>query len=305
MRSISIIIITYNRSFDTMQLLSDISKLDQKDSLLKETIVLNNASQEDYGEIKAYIEEHPGIRGRYLDAPGNLGVSRGRNYAAALASGDYLLFLDDDVAIEDTSLLGAVVKAFDQQRDKERPLAVVACKVRYYANREMQVNAFPHKRFEQYKDLPWFLTSYYVGCAHVIAREAWIQAGNYPEDFFYGMEEYDLSYRILDLGYAIAYDAAIEIFHKESPEGRSPKSRQLQMMWVNKSIVAWRYLPGFYFISTAFAWSFFFLASSRFAFTDWFKGWVQVMGIPFRQSRHTLKSTTMDYLRQVKARLWY
>lgn len=305
MRSISIIIITYNRAGDTLQLLSDIAELDQKDAFLQETIVLNNASTEDYSEIKSFIDKHPAIRGRYLDAPGNLGVSRGRNYAAALASGDFFLFLDDDVVIESTTLLSAVAKAFTQERDKNRPLAVLACKVRYYANREMQVNAFPHKRFEQYKNLPWFLTSYYVGCAHVITREAWNKAGNYPEDFFYGMEEYDLSYRMLDLGYAIAYDAAIEIFHKESPEGRSPKSRQLLMMWMNKSKVAWRYLPGFYFFTTALAWSFFFLVRSRFALADWFKGWVQVIRIPFTESRHTVKSTTLVYLRQVKARLWY
>lgn len=305
MKSISIIIITYNRAADTLQLLKNIAALDSKANLLRETIVLNNASGEDYEIVKTYMANTPDMKGHYVDAPENLGVSRGRNYAAALATGDYFLFLDDDVAIEDAGLLEAVIRSFQHPTPSERPLGVLACKVRYFANREIQVNAFPHKQFARYKDLPWFFTGYYVGCAHVISRQAWQQAGNYPEDFFYGMEEYDLSYRILDLGYTIAYTTAIEIFHKESPEGRRPKSIQLRMMWVNKSIVAWRYLPVGYFFSTAIAWSFFFLLRSRLSLFGWIKGWGQVLQIPFRQSRHSVKPSTLEYLRQVKARLWY
>ena len=64
---------------------------------------------------------------------------------------------------------------------------------------EMQVNAFPHKNFSSYlRDQDFFQTYYYAGGAHAIRREVLDRTGNYPVDFFYGMEEYDLSYRILD-----------------------------------------------------------------------------------------------------------
>jgi hypothetical protein len=76
-------------------------------------------------------------------------------------------------------------------------------------------------------------------------------------------------------------------------------------MWVNKSRVAWKYLPVLYFATTAAAWSFFFLRQSRFDLAGWWKGWGQVFRIPFNQSRQRVKSTTLTYLKQVKARLWY
>ncbi|MBZ5856363.1 glycosyltransferase family 2 protein [Flavihumibacter profundi] len=305
MSTISIIIITYNRPEDALGLLQDIEKLNNKAGLLKEVILLNNASSKDYGKVRDFVKQHPDSWFRYIDATSNLGVSMGRNYAASLATGDIFVFLDDDVVIENQDLLNAFAKAFSRNTGMDRRLGTISCKVRYYSNREVQVNAFPHKQYNAYKDLPWFLTGYYVGCAHAFLRECWLAAGNYPDDFFYGMEEYDLSYRVLEAGYAIGYDASVEVFHKESPHGRTAKSEKLQMMWVNKSIVAWRYLPLLYFFTTTIAWSAFYLVKSRFALPGLFKGWIRVLGIPFQQARKQVQPGTRQYLRQVKARLWF
>jgi Predicted glycosyltransferases len=89
------------------------------------------------------------------------------------------------------------------------------------------------------------------------------KVGSYPTDFFYGMEEYDLSYRVLEAGYSIAYTDKVVMLHKESPLGRKPKKEKLQMMWVNKSKVAYRHLPKKYFYSTAFMWSLEYLKKNR------------------------------------------
>jgi GT2 family glycosyltransferase len=305
MSVISIIIITYNRPVDTLQLLQCINALSQKDQLLKEVIVLNNASDNNYGEVTEYIADHPSIKGNYQVAPTNLGVSKGRNFAAAMASGAILFFLDDDILLNDQALLSAISKAFTRATGMDKRLGVLNGKVRYSAGGAIQVTAFPHKKFERYKNTPWFLTGYYVGCAHAFLRECWLAAGNYPEDFFYGMEEYDESYRVLNAGFAIGYDASIEVFHKESPLGRIPKAEQLRMMWVNKSVVAWRYLPWPYFISTALAWMVFFLLRSKFNLPQFFKGCAAVVRIPFSVARQGINASTRAYLRQVQARLWF
>ena len=92
------------------------------------------------------------------------------------------------------------------------------------------------------------------------------------------MEEYDLSYRILGAGYGIVYDDRVVILHKESPAGRLPNKDKLRGMWVNKSKVAWKYLPKKYFYSTALLWSYEYLRKTGFNFTGWSKGWSEVSG---------------------------
>ena len=119
------------------------------------------------------------------------------------------------------------------------------------------------------------------------------------------MEEYDLSYRILDNGYCIKYESSIVMLHKESPLGRKPRSDKQRMMWVNKTKVAYRYLPKIYFYSTAMMWSVEYLQKTGFDVKGWFKGWKQILEIPRKERRTRLKESTLEYLRKVEARLWY
>ena len=49
---ISIIIITYNRAADTLELLQSLSTQENKAEFLEETLVLNNASAENYDAVR-------------------------------------------------------------------------------------------------------------------------------------------------------------------------------------------------------------------------------------------------------------
>jgi GT2 family glycosyltransferase len=119
------------------------------------------------------------------------------------------------------------------------------------------------------------------------------------------MEEYDLSYRILEAGYSIVYSDKITMLHKESPLGRKPKEEKLRMMWVNKSKVAFRYLPKKYFYSTALMWSLQFLKITGFHLRGFFRGWREIRGISSREKRSPVSKATLVYMKSVKARLWY
>lgn len=304
MKKISIIIISYNRVEDTLALLHDIKRLNNTDTLLQDVVLVNNASTVDYTAIKTFSTTTSTINIRYIESPENLGVARGRNFAIQFAKGDILAFFDDDVVIDDRDILIKIIHSFDKSSN-EREMGAVSFKVLYDSTGEIQANAFPHKNFATYKDKSFFLTSYFVGCAHAIKQTAWQQAGAYPEDFFYGMEEYDLSYRLLNKGYAISYNSSVVIRHKESPLGRKPKSEKLRMMWVNKSKVAWKYLPLLYFISTVIMWSGEYLIKTGFSLRNFLKGCKAIAAIPFTEKRTGLKRNTMHYLRLVKARLWY
>jgi hypothetical protein len=76
-------------------------------------------------------------------------------------------------------------------------------------------------------------------------------------------------------------------------------------MWVNKSTVAWKYLPLQFFCTTAFLWSFEYLKKSGFHVGGFIKGWWEVFVIPFREKRRPVGAAARGYLRRVKARLSY
>ena len=287
-----------------LDLAKNISQLDQAESLLQEVIIVNNASTEDYSELKDFIQSNPEIPFRYFDAPVNLGVAKGRNFALQKGSAPIVIMLDDDALLKNKESLVNLLEEFDT-KNTERPKAIISFKVLYLENLQMQVNAFPHKKFDELKERSFFQTYYYAGGAHAIKREVINRIGVYPEDFFYGMEEYDLAYRILDQGYSIVYSDKIIMLHKESPLGRQPKREKLRMMWTNKTKVAWRHLPKKYFYSTALMWSFQYLRKSGFDLKGFFAGWGNIFSIPSNEKRNLLSNSSLDYLKDVGARLWY
>jgi GT2 family glycosyltransferase len=304
LKPLSFIIITYNRPADMLELLKNIYQLDSAADLLEEVIIVNNASTEDYGDVKKYITSLPSFPFKYFDASENLGVAKGRNYAIKKGAALIVIMLDDDAVLQNKDCLLNLLTEFETV-NTERPKALVSFKVLYYDTMQMQVNTLPHKNFAAYKDKPFFETYFYAGGAHAVKRGVIEKTGLYPEDFFYGMEEYDMSYRILSAGYAIVYSNKVTMLHKESPLGRKPKEEKLRMMWVNKSKVAYRYLPKKYFYSTAFMWSLQYLKITGFNITGFLKGWKEIFKIQKIETKTPLNNETLSYLRKLKARLWY
>ena len=301
MNKIAIIIITYNRPADMLALAMNIEKLSSKKELLEEIIIVNNNSTESYDAVKSFIQENPSTPFKLIESKENLGVSRGRNFAIKQSKAPILVLIDDDAEFQDTDALKRINEAVI-----ENPHAgILAMKILYFQNSQFQLNAFPHKSFEKRKHLQSFDTYYFAGCGNIIVKEAFDIAGPFPTDFFYGMEEYDLSYRILDAGFTIKYIADIVLLHKESPEGRQTKSDKLRGMWVNKTKVAWRYLPMPCYFTTAIMWSMFFLLNSKFDLIGFINGWLAIVTIPFKEKRNKVSKLSQEYLNKVEARILY
>jgi GT2 family glycosyltransferase len=284
-----------------LALLKNIATLDKKEELLEEVIVVNNNSNTDYSAVELFIKDNPNLPIQYIFSNENLGVAKGRNYAVTFAKAPLLVMLDDDAELENSNALEAIEDTFKNNPD----LAIASFKVKYYSTLNMQVNAFPHKKFEEKKELHFFETYYFAGGAHAIKKEAMEAVGGYPVDFFYGMEEYDLSYKLLAKGFKIVYTDSIVMLHKESPEGRSPHKEKMKMLWINKSKVAWRYLPTKYFLSTTLMWSIEYLIKSNFDILGFCKGWSTVFSVIPKEKRKPLSTSTIAYLKKLEARLWY
>lgn len=301
MNKIAIIIITYNRPADMLALAMNIEKLSSKKELLEEVIIVNNNSTESYDIVTSFIQENPSTPFKYIESKENLGVSRGRNFAIEQSKAPILVLIDDDAEFQDVDVLECINNSVN-----ENPNAgILAMKILYFQNKEFQLNAFPHKSFEKRNHLQSFDTYYFAGCGNIIVKEAFDKAGPFPTDFFYGMEEYDLSYRVLDAGYTIKYIANIVLLHKESPEGRQTKSDKIRGMWVNKTKVAWRYLPMPCYFTTAIMWSMFFLLNSKFDLIGFINGWLAIVTIPFNEKRNKVSKLSQEYLNKVEARILF
>lgn len=304
-KPLSFVIITYNRPDDMFMLAENISRLQRLEDLVEEVIILNNNSTVDYSALEAFVTQYAGIPFRYYNTKENLGVSRGRNYGIQLSRAPILIFLDDDTVFRDMDVLNQIMTIFGEEDEKGQSPGIAAFKVYYYDTMTLQQTAFPHKRFAERKDWHHFDAAYFAGCAHAIRREVFSTVGYYPENFFYGMEEYDLSYRALDAGFRIRYDDRAVILHKESPEGRLTPGDKLRGMWVNKSKVAWKYLPKRYFYTTALMWSLEYLKKTGWDFSGFRKGWHEITRIPVTEKRKPVNRNCLAYLKKVKARLAY
>lgn len=302
---ISILILTHNRQNDLLALLKTLSLQINIEEVLEEILILNNASTESYEETISYISSNKNLKVKYIYSEINHGVAGGRNRLMKIAKGDILFTIDDDMEFPQKNALLKISTIFEQPFFKKANTAILTLRVIYYSTKSVQKPAFPHKKYEKYKDKSQFLTLYFAGGANIMKRVILNDVGFFPEDFFYGMEEYDLCYRVLDKGYTIGYDNSVTIEHKESPYGRQENYKKLHMLWVNKTTVAWRYLPFQFFVSTAFMWSFQYLRHAPDHLGLYFKSWAMIFKIPFTQKRNKVKKSTLEYLRRVEARLWY
>jgi GT2 family glycosyltransferase len=255
--------------------------------------------------IENFKEANPNFPLIYFVNDENTGVAKGRNILIKKAKFPLLLVLDDDVVFAEKNAIAKIANLFQKPQYVENNTAVITLNIFYFETKERQKEALPHKNYEEYKDKNWFLTYYFTGAAHLMKKEIFDKTGFYPSDFFYGMEEYDLSYRIINAGYSLAFDADVKVFHKESPKGRLANKEKLKMMWFNKSKVAFTYLPNKYFYTTAFSWSIFYLKKTGFDVKGFFETWKKIKAIPENVSEKRIDEKALNYLKKVKARLWY
>jgi GT2 family glycosyltransferase len=138
----------------------------------------------------------------------NAGVAGGRNAAVRECTGDVVLFLDDDGWYPAPAALGAHLAA---RFAAEPRLAVLAFRV---ADPDGGAGARWHvPRLRAGDPERSSVVTTFAGGACAIRRSAYLEAGGLPDAFFFGHEETDLSWRLLDLGYRLEYDAAATMCH--------------------------------------------------------------------------------------------
>ena len=299
----SFIIISYNRAEDTIDAVKNVLALDDVEGWQKEIIVLNNGSTSDYTlftDFLAALPEEDIIPINYIHHPQNLGVAGGRNLCIKSAKGDYLLFMDDDAEIVQKNVIRFVIDKFLQYENEK--LAIIGF---------MGKNPFTGKTETPLKN-PKLIANknevfynLFFGYGHVFPRALIEKTGFYQDDFFYGMEEYDLCYAAIKAGYSILFTQEILVLHKQNPDGREPNKTTYARMFSNKMVVVYKHLPMLYVITHFIMWSLFLLKKSKLDLLLYFTTVSSIFKRLKQTPQDVMNKNGMHYLKKVGARLWY
>ncbi|MCA0456551.1 MAG: glycosyltransferase [Chloroflexi bacterium] len=294
---ISFIVITYHRGQLLNRCLESIYT-QQNIPYPFEVIVIDNGK-----DVLLPQPDNPQIKLRVETPTGNLGVAGGRNLGMRYAQGDYWIILDDDATWHDNFDASRLVEHL------ERDPTVGAVAIQILDPKGEQVESLlthPDKKAVRELDKP-IEVPYFYGGGHILRAKAIQEVGDYPERFFYAMEEVDICLRIIDAGYKILYDPAVAAYHHTDQTGRTVYGENYwKRNALNKSRVGWRLLPLPYPITIMIIWGLAVLVKTRRFGPLW-----EVLRDLWRErqllasERKTVKPKTVRYLKSIGARLLY
>lgn len=231
----SVVMVTYARDEMAAKSVANAAAIANGRSDIEFILVDNNPDDIDRTPLTSGF-----VNGRVVKMGVNKGVSA-RNDGARVARGEFILFLDDDAFLNPASAFEKYLDAFAGQ-DR---LAIVTAQHRDLRTGETPREAFPHTDKSLPKDKP-LKTFRFQGNGFCMRRTCFEQIGEMSSDFFYGLEEIDYAYRVIDAGWEILYTPHVWVVEHNDPGGRLPARRVQEMRLTNKMIITYKYLPWYF-----------------------------------------------------------
>ena len=201
---LSIVFLNYNRLEETCITVEQLRRIvrNRDDT---EVIAVDNASTDG---TPAFLQQH-GDWMRILLLDKNTGIG-GLTRGFQLASGDYILVLDDDSHPRDEATLDNLIACLDKQPG----VGVVACRIEYPDGTRFRTWHLP----ESDAAGP---SMAFVGCGFAIRRSLFEEIGWFPDHFFLYQNEVETAIRVIRRGFSIYYDPVCRVIHRESTTGRT------------------------------------------------------------------------------------
>ena len=202
---LSIVVLNYNRQYDTAHTLAVLKQQICFDRNDIEIIAVDNGSED--GTADFLRTQQDWVKILLLDQ--NLGIEA-LNRGFEMASGEFIFVLDDDSHPADASIFDQIIDAFEQNQR----IGIVACAIQ---NEEgCYVKSWHLESPEASGESVAF-----VGCGFAIRRHLFKRIGWFPENYFLYQNEIDVSIKVARLGYGISYLPHCRVVHRNSPTGRA------------------------------------------------------------------------------------
>lgn len=205
---VSVIIPTYNREKCIIDLVHCLFRQDYPHF----EIVIVDQSEVLSEEKMELIRQHPGLIKYYKIA--ERGRSLAKNYGILFATGDIILFCDDDIIVPD-NFLTTHVNIY-----KNSAIAAASCRLVEEGQPAVSISKPLRTTFygrlvnKPYSTWSGFVTSLNGG--NMSFRKDVLDKVGFFEESFIGtsmVEEPDIAYRIVNSGYKIYFDASITVQH--------------------------------------------------------------------------------------------
>lgn len=230
---ISVIIVNFNGRKYLEQCLSSLALQTFCDY---EVIVVDNASSD--GSV-AYLEEHfPDTK--LVQSRENLGFAGGVNAGIMVASGEYIMTLNNDTRV-DPDCLFQLLAAMDQ----DERVGMVAAKIIFFDRRINSTGicisrsgaAWDRGMYEEDTGQYDHIEEVFGACggAALYRRLMLEEVGLFDEDFFLYMEDVDLAFRGRLLGWRCVYTPRAQVYHIHG--GTAGVGSELAVYYGNRNIL--------------------------------------------------------------------
>jgi glycosyltransferase involved in cell wall biosynthesis len=216
-----------------------------------EVVVVNGPSTDNTAEILLQWSEKIKIG----DCP-DKNLSKSRNIGIAMASGEFVAFIDDD-AIPEPEWLSQAIEAFDDDE-----IAGVGGKVYNNTGYDFQceyvnVNRLGNAKEGMKKPSPEycfpgsFEFPHLLGTNSIFRRKTLLEIGGFDEMYAYYLDETDVCLRLIDSGYVIRQLPKSFVHHKFAPSDIRTKTAYTSRYNILKSKVYFANAHSHYYLSSA------------------------------------------------------
>ncbi len=226
MSLVSVIIVNYNKRPYTELCLRSVLQTEYEPF---EIIAIDNGSADGTVEALQQIQGECGerdVRCELILNDSNVGACTGRNQGMEIAEGDYIAFMDNDVAVRGPKWMGKLRGALDEADD----IGICGPKLVFpfepydiqFAGCEVSPNgrikyrgrgaAYDDPEFNQRREVQCLISATWLMKARLVGEIGVLDEVFNPAQY----EDLDYCYRAREAGYRIVYEPAAELYHFES-----------------------------------------------------------------------------------------
>lgn len=188
-----------------------VASLECAADLIEQVLVFDDASNPAAGPVSSRAVYPRPLHILRVEEPHGCIIARNRLVAAAATS--FVFLMDDDAALLSRAALEAALGVCR----KDRRAAAIA-----FAQASLDGQSWPATMQPALCSVPSIVRSF-IGYAHLLRRDVFLEAGGYQELFGFQGEEKDLCVRLIDRGYHIVYLPDARVAHEADPSGRDSR----------------------------------------------------------------------------------